>query len=244
VNDLKSVIPLAHMAGAVVFVDAVHFAPHMPIDVQDLDCDLLACSAYKFYGPHLGALYGKHDLLDRLIPYKVRPSSNQAPDKFETGTLNHEGLAGATAAINYLASLGEKYGSAFASQFKSFSGRRLALKTGMAAIQAYERDLFTRLMQGLGEIRDVQIYGIKDYARFSYRTPTVAFTLPSHKPREIAEMLGREKIFVWDGNYYALALMERLSLEEIGGAVRVGLAHYNTDQEVDRFLNVMTSLEQ
>ncbi len=244
VNDLKTIVPLAHMAGAVVFIDAVHFAPHMPIDVQDLDCDLLACSAYKFYGPHLGVLYGKHDLLDRLAPYKVRPSSNQAPDKFETGTQNHEALAGATAAVNYLASLGGKYGASHAGQFKSLSDRRLNLKTSMAAIQAYERELFTRMMRGLSEVRDAQIFGITDYARFGYRTPTVAFNLPGRKPREIAEKLGREKIFVWDGNYYALALMERLGLEGHGGAVRVGLAHYNSAEEVDRFLSVMKSLAQ
>lgn len=239
VNDLKTIVPLAHMAGAIVFVDAVHFAPHMPIDVQDLDCDLLACSAYKFYGPHLGVLYGKLDLFDRLAPYKVRPSSNQAPDKFETGTQNHEGIAGALAAVNYLASLGEKYGAPFGAQFKSSQGRRLHLKTALAAIQSYERDLFTRLMRGLSEIRGVQIYGITDFARFGYRTPTVAFNAPGHAPREIAEKLGREKICVWDGNYYALALMERLGLEGHGGAVRVGLAHYNTADEVDRFLNLL-----
>lgn len=244
VNDLKSIVPLAHMAGAVVFIDAVHFAPHMTIDVQDLDCDLLACSAYKFYGPHLGVLYGKHDLLDRLAPYKVRPSSNEAPEKFETGTQNHEALAGATAAVNYLAALGEKHGASHADQFKSLSGRRLNLKTSMAAIQAYERELFTRMMRGLSEIRSAQIFGITDYSRFGYRTPTVAFNLQGRKPREIAEKLGREKIFVWDGNYYALALMERLGLEGHGGAVRVGLAHYNSAEEVDRFLSVMKSLAQ
>jgi cysteine desulfurase family protein (TIGR01976 family) len=243
-NDLKTIVPLAHLAGAIVFIDAVHFAPHIPIDVQELDCDLLACSAYKFYGPHLGALYGKRNILDRLSPYKVRPSSNQTPDKFETGTMNHEGLAGATAAINYLASIGETYGAPLASRFQHLSDRRLALKKGMAAIQDYERDLFIRLMRGLCEIHDVQIYGITDFARFRYRTPTVAFNLPGRKPREIAQKLGREKIFVWDGNYYALALMERLGLEEHGGAVRVGLAHYNTDQEVDCFLSVMKSLSQ
>ncbi len=243
-NDLKTIIPLAHMAGALVFVDAVHLAPHQPIDAQDLDCDLLACSVYKFYGPHLGVLYGKYDLLDRVQAYKVRPSGKQPPDKFETGTANHEGIAGACAAIDYLASVGEQYGAPYAAQFKSFSGRRLQLKTALAAIQTYERDLFTRLMRGLSEIPGVRIYGITDYARFGYRTPTVAFTLENKTPREIAERLGRENIYVWDGNYYALALMERLGLEEHGGAVRVGLAHYNTAAEVDRFLEVMRTFQR
>ncbi|HEX7577162.1 MAG TPA: cysteine desulfurase-like protein [Anaerolineae bacterium] len=239
-NDLKTIVPLAHMAGALVFIDAVHLAPHEPIDVQDLACDLLACSTYKFYGPHLGVLYGRSDLLNRLLPYKVRPAGNAAPDKFETGTANHEGIAGACAAVDYLAAVGEKYGASHAGEFKSFAGRRLQLKTAMAAIKKYERDLFTRLMRGLRDIPGVQIYGITDYARFGYRTPTVAFTLKDKTPREIAERLGHEKIYVWDGNYYALALMERLGLEEHGGAVRVGLAHYNTAEEVERFINILT----
>ena len=238
-NDLKTIIPLAHMAGALVFVDAVHLAPHEPIDVQDLDCDLLACSVYKFYGPHLGALYGKYDLLDRLPAYKVRPSGKNPPDKFETGTANHEGIAGARAAIDYLASIGDQYGAPYSERFKAFTGRRMHLKTAMAAIKQYERDLFTRLMTGLRGIPGVRTYGITDTGRFGYRTPTVAFTMEGKTPREIAERLGRENVYVWDGNYYALALMERLGLEEHGGAVRVGLAHYNTAAEVDRFLQVM-----
>jgi cysteine desulfurase family protein (TIGR01976 family) len=244
-NDLKTIIGLAHRAGAIVFVDAVHLAPHAPIDVQDLDCDLLACSVYKFYGPHLGVLYGKSDLLEQLRAYKVRPADNQPPDKFETGTQNHEGIAGALAAVNYLAALGDQYGASFASQFKSFSGRRLCLKTAMLAIKAYEKDLFVRLMTGLRKISDITIYGITDFARFDYRTPTVAFTLNGKTPRGVAEYLGRDgsRIYVWDGNYYALALMERLGLEEHGGAVRVGLAHYNTAEEVERFLSAMRGMQ-
>ena len=241
-NNLKTIIPLAHMAGAIVFVDAVHLAPHSPIDVQDLDCELLACSVYKYYGPHLGVLYGKYDLLNRLQAYKVRPADNVPPDKFETGTKNHEGMAGALAAVNYLASVGEKYGAPYAAQFKQFNGRRLHLKTAMAAIKEYEKNLFVRLMVGLPKIPGIHIYGITDFARFDYRTPTVAFTLAGKTPREIAEYLGRENIYAWDGNYYALALMERLGLEEHGGAVRVGLAHYNTAEEVDRLLEMLGKL--
>ncbi|CAG0944765.1 cysteine desulfurase / selenocysteine lyase [Anaerolineae bacterium] len=239
INDLQTIISLAHMAGALVFVDAVHYAPHASMDVQDLDCDLLACSVYKFYGPHLGVLYGKYDLLAELPAYKVRPAENLPPHKFETGTANHEGIAGARAAIDYLASVGEKYGAPYAEQFPQFNGRRLALKTALTAIKEYENDLFKRMMVGLREIPNIHIYGITDFARFDYRTPTVAFTLDGHTPRAIAEKLGRKEIYVWDGNYYALALMERLGLEEQGGAVRVGLAHYNTAEEVDRLLDVM-----
>lgn len=241
-NDLKTIVPLAHMAGAFVFVDAVAFAPHMPIDVQDLDCDLLACSVYKFYGPHLGVLYGKRDLLDRLAPYKVRPSSKETPDKFETGTQNHEGIAGALAAVNYLASVGEKYGAAFATDWAGFSGRRLHLKTALAAIQVYERDLFTRLMHGLSQVRGIEMYGITDYGRFAYRAPTIAFNVPGRAPRDIAQKLADAQIYVWDGNYYALALMERLGLEAQGGAVRVGLAHYNSPEEVEKFLDVLREI--
>jgi cysteine desulfurase family protein (TIGR01976 family) len=241
-NDLKTISALAHMAGALVFVDAVHLAPHAPIDVQDLDCDLLACSVYKFYGPHAGVLYGKLDLLERIQPYKVRPAANHPPDKFETGTANHEAIAGSRAAIDYLAALGEKYGAPFADQFKQFSGRRLHLKTALAAIKQYEIELFVRMMRGLREIPGITIYGITDLTRFDYRTPTVAFTLKNKTPRGIAEQLGREHIYVWDGNYYALALMERLQLEANGGAVRVGLGHYNSAEEVERFLEVMRGI--
>lgn len=242
INDLKTIIPLAHLAGAIVFIDAVHLAPHAPIDVQDLDCDLLACSVYKFYGPHLGVLYGKYDLLDRLQAYKVRPADNEPPHKFETGTQNHEGIAGALAAVNYLASLGEKYGAAFASQYHHLNGRALHLKTALTAIKQYEKDLFIRLMRGLREIPGITIYGITDLNRFDYRTPTVAFTVDGKTPRAVAEYLGQHapRIYVWDGNYYALALMLKLGLEDHGGAVRVGLGHYNTREEVERFLRALT----
>jgi len=242
INDLKTIIPLAHMAGAIAFVDAVAWAPHAPIDVQALDCDLLACSVYKFYGPHVGVLYGKYDLLDQLQAYKVRPADNQPPHKFETGTLNHEGIAGSLAAVNYLASVGEKYGGDFAALYQSFAGRRLNLKTAMSTIKQYEMDVFKHMMRGLRELPGIQLYGITDFARFDYRTPTIAFTHASKSPREIAEILGRQNICVWDGNYYALALMERLQLEEHGGAVRVGLGHYNTIEEVNRFLDAMRKI--
>lgn len=244
INDLGTIVPLAHRAGAIVYVDAVHLAPHVPIDVQALDCDLLACSAYKFYGPHLGVLYGKYDLLDRLQAYKVRPADNRPPDKFETGTQNHEGIAGARAAVEYLAALGDKYGASFRERAKGYSGCRLALKTALLAIQSYERQLFTRLMEGLETIPGIRIYGITERARFDCRAPTVAFTLAGWSPRQVAERLGQQGIYVWDGNYYALALMERLGLEASGGAVRVGLAHYNTSEEVDRLMQSLRTLRQ
>ena len=227
-----------------MFVDAVHYAPHGPIDVQALDCDFLTCSAYKFFGPHVGVLYGKYDLLDRLPAYKVRPAGDKPPDKFETGTQNHEGIAGVTAATNYLASLGEKCGIDYEKKFKSFTGRRLLLKTAMTAIQSCECDLFKRLVVGLQEIPGIQMYGITNPKHFDKRTPTVAFTMEKFSPREISEHLSRENVYVWDGNYYASAIMERLGLEEHGGAVRVGLCHYNTTEEVDRFLEVLKGIQR
>jgi cysteine desulfurase family protein (TIGR01976 family) len=242
VNPVRTIADLAHMAGAVVYVDAVHYAPHFPIDVQELNCDFLACSAYKFYGPHLGVLYGKYELLERLPAYKVRPAENVPPHKLETGTQSFEAIVGGAAAINYLAALGETFGAPFAAQFPEFKARRLNLKTALSAAQACEKSLFIRLMNGLRELPKIRIYGITDTARFDQRAPTVAFNLEGFHPRAIAEQLGRANINVWDGNYYALSLMERLGLEESGGAVRVGLAHYNTADEVDRLLEELKLL--
>jgi cysteine desulfurase family protein (TIGR01976 family) len=242
INDVRRVAQLAHAAGAWIYVDAVHYAPHGPIDVQAIDCDWLVCSAYKFFGPHQGVLYGRYDLLDQLRAYKVRPAENHPPDKFETGTKNHEGMAGTTAAVNYLADLGAEFGAPFVRDFPGFAGRRLHLKTAMAAIRAYERPLAERLISGLMAIPGVTLYGISDPARSAQRAPTVAFTLKGYTPRQVAERLGQAGIFVWDGNYYALAVTERLGVEESGGMVRVGIAHYNTGQEVDRLLAVVDDL--
>lgn len=242
VNPVRMIGDLAHMAGALLYVDAVHYAPHFPIDVQELNCDFLVCSAYKFYGPHLGILYSKAEHLDRLVPYKVRPADNFAPDKFETGTPSYETIAGARAAVDFLASVGEKFGESFESRFPAFQSRRLHLKTGVSAAQQYEKNLFIRLMNGLQDLPDIRIYGITDPARFDYRAPTVAFNLGTHHPLEIARILGKANINVWDGNYYALSLMERLDLEKSGGAVRVGLVQYNTAEEVDRLLDELKKI--
>jgi selenocysteine lyase/cysteine desulfurase len=197
---------------------------------------------YKFFGSHVGALYGRYELLDHLQAYKVRPAEDVPPHKFETGTKNHEGMAGTTAAINYLADLGAEFGAPFVGEYPGFAGRRLHLKTAMAAIRAYERPLVGRMIEGLKEIPGVTLYGITDPTHFDQRAPTVAFTLEGTTPRHVAERLGQEGIFVWDGNYYALAVTERLGMEESGGMVRVGIAHYNTTDEVDRLLAVVVDL--
>lgn len=235
INPVKAIVDRAHEVGALTYVDAVHFAPHGPIDVQALGTDFLACSVYKFYGPHLGVLYGKAAVLDRLPAerYKVRP----AHDRFETGTQNFEGIAGALAAVEYLASVGERYGAPHEAEFAGFAGRRLALKTAMRAIRTYEIELFERLLGGLEAIPGVRIWGVTDRARLAAeRTPTAAVTLDACSPRAAAEALGRQAITTWDGDFYAQALIERLGLFEAGGVLRIGISHYNTAAEVDRLL--------
>jgi cysteine desulfurase family protein (TIGR01976 family) len=239
INDVARVASLAHAVGAWLYVDAVHYVPHGPIDVQDLDCDFLVCSVYKFFGPHLGALYGRFELLESLPAYKVRPAGDDPPDKFETGTLSFEAMAGATAAVDYLASVGRRYGAEMADQFSGFEGRRLDLKTGMATIRTYETALCKRLILGLQEIPGLRIHGITDAAKLNRRVPTVSFTLEGMSPQEIALRLAEANIFVWNGNFYALAVTERLGLEEQGGLLRVGLVHYNTAEEVDYLLDVL-----
>ncbi|MBK9941423.1 MAG: cysteine desulfurase-like protein [Kouleothrix sp.] len=239
INDVAEVVRLARQVGALSFIDAVHYAPHGPIDVRALGCDFLACSPYKFFAPHMGALYGKREHLVRLQPYKVRPASNQTPDRWETGTKNHEGLAGVAAAIEYLATLGSQHDRAGP---QAASSRRAALLAAMAAIKQYERGLSEQLIAGLLRVPGLTFYGISDPARFEQRTPTVAIRLAGYTPRELAEALGARGIFVWDGNYYAINLTERLGLEDHGGMVRIGLAHYNTAGEIDRLLQALHDL--
>lgn len=244
VNDVATITRWAHDVGALVYVDAVQYAPHGPIDVQALDCDFLAFSAYKLFGPHMGVLYGRLELLERLRAYKVRPAGNSAPDKFETGTQNHEAIAGTLAAMHYLAGLGEKHGVDYASQHPGLIGRRLHLRTGLTALRAYDRELSTAILTQLEGVPGVHVYGITDPARLDERVPTVSFTWEGRRPRDIAAALGEQGIFVWDGNYYALAVTERLGLEGRGGMVRVGAVHYNTVSEIERLGAVLRTLGQ
>jgi cysteine desulfurase family protein (TIGR01976 family) len=246
INPIREIAVMAHAVGAWLWVDAVHYAPHGPIDVQALECDFLVVSAYKFFGPHLGILYGKFELLEQLDAYKVRPANSKPPFKFETGTQNHEGLAGLIATVDYLAGLGQGY-AALQDRFDlpsldGYSGRRQALKQALTRVNAYESSLFAHLMAGMQQIHGVRIYGITDPEKASQRCPTLAFTKSGSTPGDIAAYLGNQGIFVWDGNYYAISVTEQLGLEETGGMVRVGLAHYNTKQEVDRFLAAVSSL--
>jgi len=235
INDVREVVRWAHAAGAMAYIDAVHYAPHGPIDVRSLDCDFLVCSPYKFFGPHSGALYGKREHLTRLRPYKVRPAADTLPDRWETGTQNHEGLAGVTAAVEYLAQLGRRHRP-------EAKGRRAALLAAYDAIGAYERSLLAQLVPALLEIPGLTFYGITDPARFAQRVPTVAVRIAGRSPRELAACLGERGIFTWDGNYYALNLTERLGVEPSGGMLRIGLVHYNTAEEVNRLLGTLREL--
>ncbi|HEY6057727.1 MAG TPA: cysteine desulfurase-like protein, partial [Candidatus Limnocylindrales bacterium] len=235
INPLATIVSRAHAVGAWVYVDAVHFAPHGPIDVQALDVEFLVCSAYKFFGPHVGVLYGRAGILEQLPAYKVRPAS----DRFETGTGNFEGIAGAMAAVDYLAWVGERFGVDDAASFPAFRGRALALKCALSTIRRYEMSLFERLRDGLVGLPGVRLWGIGERHRFAERVPTAALTLPGIGPRAAAEALGEDGIAAWDGHFYAQGLIERLGLADAGGLLRIGLVHYNTDEEVDRLLGAL-----
>jgi cysteine desulfurase family protein (TIGR01976 family) len=234
INDVRSIVARAHRVGALCFIDAVQAAPHLLMDVQELDCDFLVCSAYKFFGPHLGVLYGKLELLEGLPAYKVRPASDRPPGKFETGTQNHEGIAGTLGAVDYLASLGDRDAGQ--------AGRRAGLCAGMQAIRAHEMGLQEELIRGLQSLPGVKIWGITDRSSLAKRVPTVSFTLKDWHPRSLAARLAESGIYTWDGNYYALAVMERLGLEESGGMLRAGLVHYNTSAEIARLLSVLEGI--
>lgn len=231
VNDVTTICRWAREVGAYTFIDAVQYAPHGLIDVKALGCDFLACSAYKFFGPHTGHLYGRREHLERLRPYKVRPASDEIPDRWETGTQNHEGMAGVRAAVDYLASLGSEG-----------PGSRRRLEEAWKAIRRHEEALLDRLIPGLQAIPGVQVYGITDPSRWAWRIPTVVVRKTGTSPRQLAEELASQNIFCWDGNFYALAVSRRLGVEAEGGFLRVGLVHYNTEEEVEALLQALESL--
>jgi cysteine desulfurase family protein (TIGR01976 family) len=229
INPIAEIVQLAHWAGALTYVDAVHFGPHGLIDVKALKCDFLVCSPYKFFGPHMGTLFGKREHLQRLRPFKVRPSSDQVPERWETGTQVHELIAGIGGAVDYLAELGRH-------SDPSVKTRREALAAAFAATVAYESQLISRLISGLQAIPGVHIYGITDPQMLNQRCSTLSLRIGNHHPTAIATFLGERGIFTWDGNYYAMNLTERLGVESQGGMLRIGLVHYNTADEVERLL--------
>ncbi|HXZ19704.1 MAG TPA: cysteine desulfurase-like protein [Candidatus Acidoferrales bacterium] len=240
INNVAEIVRLARHAGAMCFIDAVHYAPHGPIDVRALDCDFLACSPYKFFGPHQGVMYGKREHLKRLRAYKVRPAPEYLPDRWETGTLSHEGIAGVAAAVDYIASIGRRAVPNLPET--PGAGRREAVLAAYRVVREYEGGLTRKMITGLLEIPGLTFYGISDPARFDWRVPTVAIRLARAKPSKIASFLGDRGIFTWDGNYYAIHLTERLGLESDGGLLRIGLVHYNTAEEVERLLAALGEL--
>lgn len=239
INNVKELTEMAHQSETLVFVDAVQYVPHGPTDVQDIGCDFLACSPYKFFGPHQGVLWGKAGLLEKLEAYKVRPAEKTAPGKFETGTQLHEGQAGTLGVLEYLEWLGETMGAEYLENFPEFSGRRKKLHAAMLAIQDYEQTLSSRLIEGLQNLAGVDVKGISAVKDLARRVPTVSFTVKNQNPEEIAVKLAAENIFVWHGHNYALEAVRLMGIEESGGVVRIGPVHYNTLEEIDRTLEVL-----
>jgi selenocysteine lyase/cysteine desulfurase len=235
INPVADIAALAHAAGAEIFVDAVHAAPHLLPDVVAWDCDYLVASAYKFFGPHLGVLWGRRRRLEKLSAYKLRPAPDDLPGKWMTGTQSHEAIAGALAAVEYLADLGRWVAP-------SATSRRQALSAAYSAIGVYERRLAHLLLSALAELRSVKIYGITAAERLSERVPTFGIRHARLAPAALADYLDVRGIFVWNGNFYALPLTEALGLEP-EGLVRIGLVHYNTAAEIERLLAALQELE-
>lgn len=226
VNDVAALTAAAKRAGALVYVDAVQYAPHGLIDVQALGCDFLACSSYKFFGPHLGILWGRDELLERLEAYKVRPATSDLPWKFETGTPQVELQAALDATIDYIIWLGTAMGGA--------NAPRAAIARAFEGARAWETQLASRLIDGIGAIPGVTIAGITDASKYDRRVPTVSFYHDRVRAAEVAKALAAENIFVWSGNNFALEIVRALERDEEDGVVRIGAAHYNTPDEVDR----------
>ncbi|WP_420641568.1 cysteine desulfurase-like protein [Candidatus Leptofilum sp.] len=231
ITNVQHATELAHAAGAMVLIDSVHYAPHGLIDVQALDCDFLISSAYKYFGPHTGILYGKYELLDALTAYKVRPAPAKPAGKWETGTQSFESLAGVTAAVDYVASIAGEGGT-----------RREQLVQAMQQIKTYEMALSQRFLLGATQVADLRVFGITDMERLTERTPTFAVSIDGMTAESVATRLGEQGIFVWHGHYYAVAVMARLGLLDEGGLVRIGFVHYNTFDEVDRVLEALAQL--
>ena len=227
VTPVKKICSMAHEVGALAFIDAVHYAPHRLIDVSDWKCDFLACSAYKFFGPHIGILYGKRALLESIQPYKLRPAPDDLPGRWMTGTQSHEAIMGAKAAVDYLAAMSDG------------TDRRTGLRETMAAIEVYENELMRQLLDGVNALPTYTLYGIMDTGRLAERVPTLSLNHSTLSPRELSQRLDERGIFAWHGNYYAQPVTEALNLEP-EGAVRVGLLHYNTAEEVDRLVQALS----
>ncbi len=239
INDVKGAARMAHEVGAWLYVDAVQAAPHIIMDVQDIDCDFLVCSAYKFFGPHQGILWGRREVLERLEPYRVRPAPAALPDAFESGTLSHEGLAGTAAAVDYFAWIGETMGQEHDAAHRAFDGRRRHVRAALDLLFAHEQRLGQHLIDGLSRVPGLRVLGISEREAMSRRVPTVSFTVEGVAPAFLEESLARRNIFVWSGYYYALEPAAALGIADTGGALRVGPVHYNTKAEIDEFLDAL-----
>jgi cysteine desulfurase family protein (TIGR01976 family) len=242
INDVPRVVEMARHVGALVFVDAVQGVPHLPVDVQALGCDFLVCSAYKFFGPHQGILWGRRELLDRLRAYKVRPAPNELPWKWETGTQSHEGQAGTLAAVEYLQGIGRDHLERYIDPTQSLIGRRRELRAAMLAIREYEQTLSRHFLAAIHAIPGLRLWGIADPARAGERVPTFAVTIEGRSPEALSVALAKAGFATWSGHYYALALVERLGLLEHGGMLRIGAAHYNTPDEIDAIATALMHL--
>ncbi len=242
INDVKKITDLAHSVGALVYVDAVHYVPHAPTDVQAIGCDFLVCSAYKFCGPHQGVLWGKGELLEKLQAYNVRPVSQIVPTKFETGTQNHEGQVGTLGAIEHLLWIGKTMACEYHQQYSQYSESVKYIHAAMAAIQDYEQRLSWHLVSGLQAIPGVTVHGITEAGQMHQRVPTVCFTRKGFQPGEISASLAKKNIFVWDGDFYAIEVVKGLGVDESGGLVRVGAVHYSTLDEIDKLLEGVETL--
>ncbi len=236
INDIKTISSKARDAGAWTYIDAVQSVPHVPTDVQDIGCDFLVCSAYKFFGPHQGILWGRREMLESLEAYKVRPAPDEIPGCFETGTLGHEGMAGTTAAVNYLASIGKRFASNYHDQNEKYDGRCRYVHAAMDCLFDYETDLASKLIDGLQQLPGVRVQGITARDAMARRVPTVSFTIDGVAPASIAESLAERNIYVWSGHNYAVEAAMALGIYDSGGAIRVGPVHYNTREEVEATL--------
>jgi cysteine desulfurase family protein (TIGR01976 family) len=255
INNVAEVVRLARQAGALSYIDAVHYAPHGPMDVCALDCDFLVCSTYKFFGPHMGVLYGKREHLKKLRPYKVRPNTDNFPNCWEWGTLNHECIAGIKACVDYWEELGRRVETGLAPSEKrqaasqqeghakpAVTRRRAAILAAHAAIHQHERQMVEKIIAGLLAIPGLKLYGITDPRRFENRCATFVVRIEGRTPLELATKLGERGFFTWDGNYYALNLTEQLDVERLGGFLRIGLVHYNTMEEVESLLGALREI--
>jgi cysteine desulfurase family protein (TIGR01976 family) len=235
INNVAEVVRLARQAGALSYIDAVHYAPHGAIDVRALEFDFLACSTYKFFGPHMGVLYGKREHLKRLRPYKLRPNTDNIPNCWEWGTLNHECIAGIKACVDYWEALGRRANPAVAT-------RRTAILAAHETIHQHERAMMEKMIAGLLAIPGLKLYGISDPRRYDGRCSTFAVRIEGHTPLELATKLGERGFFTWDGNYYAINVTEQLDVERLGGFLRIGLVHYNTMEEVEGLLAALREI--